>query len=339
MRIVLSHAAADKPLVNAVVNLLETGIGIPSDAIFCTSFDEQGIPAGEDFAPYMRMQLAEKSDVVIAIVTPQYYASPFCMCETGAAWAMAKKFIPLLVEPVGYNDLRGALYGKQGILLNDGKKLDAMRDGLDKLFPGGKVTRWNRKKDEFLEALPPLIQSLKKSEGLSKAEADKLRADLEAARNEALELDEEKEQLQQRVAALEKLKDAKQVEAVRKQFSTDDAQFDDLVEQAQDALEDLPRVVRKAIFCETRGETFAPNFDEWGSALEDAIQRDYISDSGERLSVNGDHPPVSEALQKVRELSDFLEQTSSDFDKAYTKEHKARPNIASLTFWETHGLL
>jgi hypothetical protein len=339
MRIFLSHAVADKALVSAVINLLETGIGVPVDSIFCTSFDEQGIPAGEDFAPYMRKELSDKADVVIAIVTPQYYASPFCMCETGAAWAMQKKFIPLLAEPVDYDDLRGALYGKQGVPLNSEKKLDAMRDELDKLFPGGKVARWNNKKGEFLNNLPALLKALKPVGTISQGEADKLQAERDAARTEASQLDKEKEDLQMQVSQLKKAKDAKQVADIRKLHSTEEQEFEELVDEAKDALTELPRVARKALYCEAHGQRFNETFEEWGSDLEHAVQRDFIRDTGEELIVNDDHPPVAEALDKIRAVRDFLEVSSPGFQKSYTKLNKFKPSVGSLNFWEKHDWL
>jgi hypothetical protein len=89
----LSHAVADRHLVDALIKLLEGGIGLTPDQIFCTSFDEQGIPAGSNFSAYMREELVKKAKTVLALVTPQYYASAFSLCETGAAWASDKQTI------------------------------------------------------------------------------------------------------------------------------------------------------------------------------------------------------------------------------------------------------
>ena len=68
----LSHAVADKPLVDAIIKLLEGEIVLTPDQIFCTSFDEQGIPAGKDFSAYIREELVKKAKTVLALVTPQY---------------------------------------------------------------------------------------------------------------------------------------------------------------------------------------------------------------------------------------------------------------------------
>jgi hypothetical protein len=83
--------------LDAVIKLLEGGICLTPNQIFCMSFDQQGIPAREDFSSYMREQSVKGAKVVVALVAPQYYDIAFSMCETGAAWA-SDKFIPLLAR-------------------------------------------------------------------------------------------------------------------------------------------------------------------------------------------------------------------------------------------------
>jgi hypothetical protein len=337
MRLFVSHAAADKELADAVITLLEMGAGISSEDIFCTSFDEQGIPPGVDFGPYMRERL-QKAEVILAIVTPQYYDSPFCLCETGGAWVTQKKFLPLLVEPVGYDDLRGALYGKQGLLITDGGKLDTLRDQLSTLCKG-KTTRWNRKKEAFLGALPALLKNMKPIATLSGADAKKLRAELKSAKAEAEDLDKQNERLQKQVAELEKAKDAVAVKKIRKKFSTEDEDFEDLVKAARSDIRKLPRIAREAMLFYVRDEYFNPDYGEWGSDLSDAIQRNLLTDDDGAIALNDDHPLVERALDSFRALGDFQDEASSAFKKSYRQDHSENLDVGSRTFWEDHKLL
>lgn len=336
MRVFISHAVADKDLADAVITLLEMGAGIPTEDIFCSSFDEQGIPPGADFSPYMREQL-KKAEVILAIVTPQYYDSPFCLCETGGAWATEKKFLPLLVAPVGYDDLRGALYGKQGLLITDSGKLDALRDQLSTLSKS-KTTRWNRKKEDFLKALPALLKKMKPVATLSSADANRLRAELATAKAEAEELDKQNEGLQRHIAELEQAKDAAAVKKIRKKFSTEDKEFDELVKVAKSAIGKLPRVVREAMLFHVRGDYFNPQYEEWGNDVSDAIQRNLLKDD-ESVSLNDDHPIVERALEAFSKLTDFQEEATSDFRKSYRREFSEDLDATSRTFWEDHELL
>jgi TIR domain-containing protein len=138
-KLFLSHAVKDKELVDAFIELLEGGVGIEKEAIFCTSSEGQGIPTGEDFNPFMRTELQQAS-IVVALVTENYYESAFCLCETGGAWYGEKPFIPLLSPPVNFGDLRGALYGKQAGLLNETRSLNEAYDRLRR-FSGCKRSR------------------------------------------------------------------------------------------------------------------------------------------------------------------------------------------------------
>jgi hypothetical protein len=337
MRLFISHAVADKHLVEAVITLLEMGAGISTEDIFCTSFDEQGIPPGADFSPYMRERLA-KAEVILAIVTPQYYDSPFCLCETGGAWATKKRFLPLLVEPVGYDDLRGALYGKQGLLVTDSEKLDALRDQLSALSKG-KTIRWNRKKDEFLKALPKLLKQLKPPAALRGADADKLRAELATVKAEAEELDRQNEQLQKQIAELEKAKDAAAVKKIRKKFSTEDQEFEELVDVLKASVSKLPGVVREAMLFHVRHDYFNPQYEEWGDDVSDAVQRNLLNEDDGSISLNDDHPIIERALEAFRKLTDFGDEVTLAFTKSYQKEYSEDFDPRSRTFWEDHELL
>ncbi len=311
-------------------------MGISSKDIFCSSFDEQGIPPGKDFAPYMRERIGE-AEIVLAVVSPQYYESPFCLCETGGAWATKTEFIPLLVEPVRYDDLRGALYGRQGLLISSSEKLDAMRDALASLGDS-KTTRWNRKKEDFLAALPGLLKALKPIETLKGAPLKKLTDALASAKKEAADLDTLNEQLQEKIKDLEAAKDAKAVAAIRKKHSSENDQFEELIDTLRDALQELPRIAREALRYYVRKDYFSPKPEEWGDEVEDAVHRDYLREDDNHVALNDDHPAVEVALSAWHALSDFSEEVGEGFVKDYRKEHKDVFNITSLPFWEKHDL-
>lgn len=55
--IFISHANKDKDLVEAIVELIEEGIGVPENQIFCSSLKGYGIPVGENFISYIKSQI------------------------------------------------------------------------------------------------------------------------------------------------------------------------------------------------------------------------------------------------------------------------------------------
>src|SRR5208282_967014 len=128
-KLFLSHDASDKPLVDAFVNLLEGGIGVRPSDIFCASLKGQGIKAGADFKESIREHL-DDATCVIALITPRFYSSAYCMCELGGVWIQAKSLIPMLVPPLAFSDLKAVLVGVQALKVAERADLDQLRDDL-----------------------------------------------------------------------------------------------------------------------------------------------------------------------------------------------------------------
>ena len=109
-----------------VVDLLETGVGVPHKAIFCSSLKGQSIKPGKGFVDSIRGSL-DDATCVLALISEAYYASAFCMCELGGTWLVTKSFLPVLVPPLDYSDLKAVLNGLQVSKL-------ASEEDLDELF-------------------------------------------------------------------------------------------------------------------------------------------------------------------------------------------------------------
>lgn len=60
--------------------------------------DATSVPPGESFIAELN-KMIEKSDVVLAILSPSYFQSAWCQQETAAAAASKVPIIPVLVEP------------------------------------------------------------------------------------------------------------------------------------------------------------------------------------------------------------------------------------------------
>lgn len=101
--IFISHSTKDKVLVEHVVDLLQSGMGIGRDRIFCTSLNGT-LPTGEDFISTIKEKMQEYN-VVVAIITPEYLKSLFCVMELGAAWMSAEIVFPILAKGIKYSDL------------------------------------------------------------------------------------------------------------------------------------------------------------------------------------------------------------------------------------------
>ena len=125
-KIFISHATKDKEIVEELIDLLET-IGISSTQIFCSSFEGYGIPLGGNFLDTIKEELSAEV-LVLFVITNNFYDSKVCLCEMGAAWALSKEHIPIVVPPLSYSDIQAVIPLTQGLLINNAPKLNEKKD-------------------------------------------------------------------------------------------------------------------------------------------------------------------------------------------------------------------
>ena len=99
-KVFISHSSEDAHYVEDLVECLEI-VGLPPERIFCTSFEGYGIGLGEDFLDAIKDQLNDET-LVLFVLSKNFYASPVCLCEMGAAWVKSKEHIPILVPPFNF---------------------------------------------------------------------------------------------------------------------------------------------------------------------------------------------------------------------------------------------
>jgi hypothetical protein len=89
-QVFISYARKDRPWADWLAErLTQHGFQIWTDAT--------SVPTGESFIAELN-KMIEKSDVVLAILSPSYFQSAWCQHETAAA-ANKVPIIPVLVEP------------------------------------------------------------------------------------------------------------------------------------------------------------------------------------------------------------------------------------------------
>ncbi|WP_202710991.1 toll/interleukin-1 receptor domain-containing protein [Sporosalibacterium faouarense] len=101
--IFLSHSSADEDLVEEFVYLLNAGMKIKSDNIYCTSI-RGNIPTGYSFIRHIKENI-NNATLTILLITESYVESYFCIAEMGAAWALSHDIYPIIFEPLNYEVL------------------------------------------------------------------------------------------------------------------------------------------------------------------------------------------------------------------------------------------
>jgi len=91
INVFISHASRDKQWAEWLgERLVKHGFRIWTDAT--------SVPTGESFIAELNRTI-EKSDVVLALLSPAYFQSAWCQQETAAAAVSKVPIIPALVEP------------------------------------------------------------------------------------------------------------------------------------------------------------------------------------------------------------------------------------------------
>lgn len=337
--IFISHAVKDKPLADLVVDLLQLGLDLSSEQIFCSSLEGLGIPSGLNFVSHIKEQI-QSPKAVIALITPNYYASQFCLCELGAAWAMSHRFFPLLAAPLKFDDVKGVLTGVQITPLDSAKQLSELRDTLTKILnkTSGSTARWEIKRDSFLEKLSGLLKTLPTPESVSPAAYKQALAELDDAKRGLAEQLNAQSQLEKLVASLSNAKDKTEVASIKRAHRSDSATLSHLVEELAETLAALPRCASFLAYKELgQGEDVRINSSrdqdfavDAASAAEDQIVE--IDDLG-NCKLNGQHPKVKKMARAYRELERFVESAPPELADNFEEENEVPLSLANREYW------
>ena len=342
----ISHASDDKELVSAFVDLLRTGLNFKAKDILCTSLPGHGLKSGENVADALRTGL-QKAKVMIALITPRYYESYYCMCELGGAWVISGTFIPVVVPPIGYDDLKAILGSLHCREITSKSGLDEVHHevvNVVKEADAGTPT-WNAKKDAFLKQLPDLLKKVKGPANVPMETHKELLEKLQEYEKDFAQLDEDHTKLKAYVDELEDCKDAEQVAEIEgKHFPATD---EDRIEGALDHFQtltrsvhseghSLPKVVIECLFYHHRGEAYRPKEYEW-DAVERAQENGLVHIDGSVVHPNDEHGKIERFIDAINELRDWLEDKipPEAFDKLQSEQDEPL-DTRSRPFWDNH---
>ncbi len=267
-------------MVASLVDLIEDGIGVPEGEIFCSSLPGYGIPAGENFVGYMRDQMVAPN-VVVLVLTQNYFQSHFCLSELGAAWVKGHKIFPILVPPLSYSDVKDVLLGTQVIRVDDDVAYNQLREALEEHELANKSdTKWDTKRKLFLQKLPDLIASLPTPTAIDPAEHAAVLAKLSEAQDELLNYEAEADKLKQYISQLEKAKDAISVATLKAELSDTDPLLD--FDNATSAVAKMyskvgGTEVLKAMIADHYGHHYAIDMLNFGHEYQEAALKQLVN--------------------------------------------------------------
>ncbi|ADO73921.1 toll/interleukin-1 receptor domain-containing protein [Stigmatella aurantiaca] len=320
----ISHAAADKELVNFFVDtVLITGIGINHASIFNTSSTSSPIPPGSNFTEDIRKAMQD-AECVIALVTTTYRERAFAMAELGAAWAL-DRLVPILVPPLDFKDTEGVLKGTQCFKINNKEDLSHLYDYFADLAKGkrswlnptGSAT-FERHRDKFLREL---AQMLKENSSPEKSIASESSGEAQVAQS----------------AAQPPLRSSEDVEK----------DFERLVSELREALAKLPVIVRVAFMFSANGSwviekpVHTQEIDETEhlGLIKAKLRWDRPGASKERIySPTRTGQLNRDVFRVIKELSRLLVNAPPDFHREYEAKNGHPASLKASQFWDTHDL-
>lgn len=107
-KIFISHSKYDIEYVKAFVSMLEK-IGIKQEHLFCSSISGYNIPLNENIYDFLRNQFENYNLFVILMLSKNYYKSPACLNEMGAAWALKANYQSILLPFFEFKNIDGAI--------------------------------------------------------------------------------------------------------------------------------------------------------------------------------------------------------------------------------------
>ena len=160
-RIFISHASKDNELIGKFVDLIFLlGMGIDSEIIAYTSREDTGVPAGESIPQFIQNNIA-CADIVLLMISDNYKSSEVCLNEMGAAWALNKHTIQILLPNTSFDKLGWLCSLDKALKIDDADSIDGLCEVFtDKLDIGIKPSVWNRNKGAFLSYCSTLSPTL-----------------------------------------------------------------------------------------------------------------------------------------------------------------------------------
>ena len=156
-KIFISHSSKDKEIVSTFVDLL-LDMGLNTGHIFCTSVPGCGVLIDNDIYESLKHEFENYQVHVIFMLSSNYYNSPACLNEMGAAWILQTSYTSILLPGFEFKEIDGAVNPRRmAIKLDESEeqlkeKLGQMKQNfLDKFtLPRIPDTRWETKRNEFI---------------------------------------------------------------------------------------------------------------------------------------------------------------------------------------------
>ena len=334
-KIFVSHASADRLLVDPFVDdVIRSGSEVNRQNLIYTSGTDTRIPSGTNLNAYVQNNVGT-ADLIIAVISPNFRASAYCMAELGAAWVQAGTLFPIGIPGYSYGDVDGVLEGLLVRNIDDDVTLDELHDAICRVT-GARIDAltWGKYRVKWLASVASYTARLPVVETYTAADMDRARLKLEGTQAALRDSEEKCRVLQGQLQEMAAIRVAADVEAVLLP-ADEEERFEALREKASDLLGKLPGVVGDAMFFDWTGPGMGRPTDQWEAIdFDRAVSDGYLAENGnELISPNRDSLRVENAYNAVEDLGSFLDETSSEFGAWFRRKYDMSPDLRKKVIW------
>lgn len=151
-KIFISHSSNDKDIVEKFVDhILQLGIGIKTEDIFCTSIEDMGVRNGEDIRRHIQTNI-RNVDYAFLLISKNYKASEICINEMGAVWAYDSNVRLYVLPDVDFDKIGWLCDTRKADRINEPVPLDSLQKEMIEYFGlPDKGPEWSRQREIFLK--------------------------------------------------------------------------------------------------------------------------------------------------------------------------------------------
>ena len=153
-RIFISHSSKDTVVMKKFSDfILQLGIGLKPEDIFCTSIEDMGIKNGEDIR-YHIMKNVQSADFSFLMISKNYKQSEICLNEMGAVWAANNRVRYFILPDVDFKEIGWLCDAYKADKLGDPIALDKLQEELTGFYGlSPKGVTWSRHRQDFVDYL------------------------------------------------------------------------------------------------------------------------------------------------------------------------------------------
>ena len=151
-KIFISHSSKDKTIISEFVDhILQLGVGIEEENIFCTSIEDMDIRNGEDIRNHIKKNILS-SDFSILMISENYKKSEICLNEMGAVWVNDCNVRYFILPEAQFDEIGWLCNAKKAEHILNRTALDKLYKELNSYYKlGDHYESWSRQRETFID--------------------------------------------------------------------------------------------------------------------------------------------------------------------------------------------